>query len=228
MDSPRFINSSPDELKQQLLSYLKSENESLSSIAQSFFEKSHVTELDKKALLQAIIQSTTHIIESGDWESSLFLRNQIKKIRDIQAEAQEALSQLEKTTLSNIMQMPSLEKDERDVYVSLFQSDGYNFSGWEVQLRSLNRYLVGRPVYANESDIQKRMRLRGSLANEAYVILAVKKNEIKTEFLSNQMKDQFGQPLLQITDAGIARCRIRAFVHMAQPYFFHEGRLIKM
>ena len=119
-------------------------------------------------------------------------------------------------------------ENEIEVYISLFQSDGYNINKWSMQLRSLDRYVVGRPVYQHEADAQKRVRLReAATANEAYVVVAIKKSDIQpANAFATTLKDQFDLPLLSLKETAVRNGRINAFVHQGKRYGFVDGQLV--
>ena|SRR3990167_5210400 len=216
------------DLKKQLLDCLDREARQFSDVARNYFDKKQLSPEDKTGLLSAIVAMIDHIMDAGDWNSSLFLRNTLKPLVDIRTEAQAELNRYQEKSNNVAGGSADISEDEAEVYISLFQSDGYNIGKWAMQLRSLDRYIIGRPVYATEDDVQKRVRLRSfSGDNEAYVIVVVKKNDIqKTDALSQPMKDQFDSPLLSLKEVALKNGRIHAFVHQGKRYRFVDGQLI--
>ncbi len=212
------------ELKKKLLDCLDSEKKNFTEIVESFFAKEKPSEADKQVLLKAIVDAVNHVLASGDWESSLFLRNVVKPLKEIKAEAESELSRHSDKAFDTYKPSAPLSPDEVEVAVSLFQSDGYNMDKWAVQLRSLDRYVLGRPVYENEADVQKRIRLRASTANEAYVIVAIAKADI---LMGQSQQDPHGHTLLLLKESAVKNGRILFFVHEGIRYRFVDGRLIK-
>src|SRR3990167_5157784 len=179
-------------LKKKLLECLDVEARQFSETARAYFTKTNLSKEDKTGLLNAVITTVDHVMAGGDWESSLFLRNTIKPLMAIKTEAELELSKLKIKASEQSASIQTLSEDETTVYISLFQSDGYNINKWAMQLRSLDRYIVGRPVYQNEADIEKRIRLRAAgSGNEAYVVVIVKKNEIQSIEKGEPLKTQF-------------------------------------
>ena len=215
------------ELKLKLLECLRQENRELMRIAKEYFEKPNKSESDAIHMLEAVIESSDHILTAGDWDSSLFLRNQVKSVKAIKAEAEAELQKKLQSGEKENVQEVALEDDEMPVYISLFQSDGYNVEKWAVQLRALKRYVVGRPIYEDEAHVQARIRLRAAAANEGYVIVGVKKADIKQDPFAPVMKDQYQHPLLNLKDTAVQNGKIVAFVHQNKRYIFHEGELIE-
>ena len=166
-------------------------------------------------------------MSAGDWDSSLFLRNTLKPLMHIKTEAELELNKLTAKAEDKILEMKPAAEDEAQVCISLFQSDGYNIGKWAVQLRSLERYIVGRPIYKSEEDAARRIKLRPAAAgNEAYVAIIVKKTDIQPEGPA-PLKDQFGHPLVLLKEIAVKNGRIVAFVHQEMRYHFVDGQLVK-
>lgn len=216
------------DLKKKLLECLDKEARQFSEVARQYFAKENLSREDKVGLLKAVIATADHVVEAGDWQSSLFLRNTIKPLLAIKAEAQTELDQLQmKAGAKPIHTHAARSENEVEVYVSLFQSDGYNINKWAMQLRSLDRYVIGRPVYQNENDVENRIRLRNAGVNEAYVVVLVKKNDVQSDRFAAPLKDQFDHPLLTLKETALKNGRIIAFVHQKIRYHFVDGQLLK-
>ena len=214
------------ELKKKLLDCLDREARQFSEIARDYFNKDQLSKEDKTGLLKAVINTVDHVMSAGDWDSSLFLRNTLKPLMQIKSDAELELSRLDLKADEKAVTLPA-GVDEVEVYISLFQSDGYNIGKWAMQMRSLERYIVGRPIYKNETDVEKRIKLRAAAgANEAYVAVVVKKADLQPEGTA-PLKDQFEHPLLLLKEIAIRNGRIAAFVHQGVRYRFVDGQLIK-
>lgn len=222
--TPDFKN---QDLKKKLLDCLDREARQFSDMARVYFEKETLSAEDKAGLLSAVIVTVDHVVEAGDWNSSLFLRNTIKPLLAIKAEAVTELDQLQLKAHEQVFNRQPLNEQEVEVYISLFQSDGYNINKWAMQLRSLNRYVVGRPIYKNEADVEKRIRLRNVAGNEAYVAVVIRKTDLQADTFATPMKDQFDHPLLLLKETALKNGRIHAFVHQGIRYHFVDGQLIK-
>lgn len=227
MDSiSQLVSGSKDQdLKRKLLECLDKEARQFSELARSYFEKNHLSKEDKKGMLTSVITTVDHVLSAGDWNSSLFLRNTIKPLMAIKSEAEIELSKLEIKAVEKSVTIQAIGEDEREVYISLFQSDGYNMGKWAMQLRSLERYVIGRPVYQNQEDAEKRVRLRAATGNEGFVVVIVKKTDLQSDVSTT--KDQFDSPLLSLKETALRNGRIVAFVHQNLRYHFVDGQLIK-
>src|SRR3990167_7931638 len=214
------------ELKKKLLDCLDREARQFSEIARDYFNKDQLSKEDKTGLLKAVINTVDHVMSAGDWDSSLFLHNTLKPLMQIKSDAELELSRLDLKADEKAVTLPA-GVDEVEVYISLFQSDGYNIGKWAMQMRSLERYMVGRPVYQNEMDVEKRIRLRASGGNEAYVVVVVKKKDVMPQPLAGALKDQFDHLLLTLKERAVSSGRITAFIHQGVRYYFVDGQLIK-
>lgn len=227
--SPLTSDFKGQELKKKLLECLDKEAREFSDIARGYFSKGQLSKEDKLGLLHAVINAVDHVIAAGDWNSSLFLKNTIKPLIAIKAEAEAEINSLEEKAGQKSITIKPPAEDEVNVCISLFQSDGYNINKWAMQLRSLDRYTVGRPVYLSEDDIQKRIRLRaGAAGSEAYVIVTIKKVDIQLiDPLAVPPKDQFDHPLILLKETAVRNGRIVGFMHQGTRYHFVDGQLIK-
>jgi len=215
------------DLKKKLLECLDQEARQFSEIARTYFAKENLSKEDKTGLLNAVINTVDHVTSAGEWDSSLFLRNTIKPLIAIKAEAQAELERLQLKAGEKSVTVQAASENEVEVYISLFQSDGYNISKWAMQLRSLDRYVVGRPIYKTEADVSNRIRLRNAGGNEAYVAVVVKKTDVQSDQFAAPLKDQFDHPLILLKEVALKNGRINAFVHEGMRYHFVDGQLVK-
>ena len=214
------------DLKKKLLECLDTEARQFSEAARAYFDKPNLSKEDRVGLLTAVITAIDHVLEAGDWNDSLFLRNTIKPLMAIKAEAIEELDHLQVKAMEKSVAVQTASDNEMEVYISLFQSDGYNINKWAMQLRSLDRYVVGRPIYASEADIEKRIRLRNAGINEAYVVVIVKKSDVQSDQFAAPLKDQFDHQLILLKEVALKNGRIIAFIHQGRRYHFADGQLI--
>lgn len=227
MDSiSQLVSGSKDQdLKRKLLECLDKEARQFSEVARSYFERNHLSKEDRQGMLTSVITTIDHVLAAGDWNSSLFLRNTIKPLMAIKSEAEIELSKLEIKAVEKSVVVQAIAPDEREVYISLFQSDGYNTGKWAMQLRSLERYVIGRPVYQHQEDAEKRVRLRAATGSEGFVVVIIKETDLQSPVSTT--KDQFDSPLLSLKETALRNGRIVAFVHQNVRYHFVDGQLIK-
>lgn len=228
-DSPEQAPLDKGALRQKLIDAMKSEDARLKEIANLFLKESKRTDQDKNKLLEEVIKSANEILAVGGWQSSRFLTNVVKPLIAIKKAAEEELEN-RRTQKVEVGDVAPVAEDEQTVYISLFQSDGMDMGKWGIQLRSLERYIVGRPIYQDEAHARQRIRLRvRNPSSEAYVIFAVKKRDIITNpYQSEGLKDQYENPLIQLSEIAVDHGRIIGFVHQNILYHLIDGRLKKV
>ena len=217
---------SGDALKQQLIDCLKQEKVDFIEIARDFYQQDRRTKKDYLELTDAIIAAVDHVLNTNDWEESLFLRNALKPLKKIRDSAITLKEEATMTVADQQITLRGLEDDEMLVYISIFQSEGHNLRKWALQLSSLRSYLLGRPIYEKEADVAKMIRQKLVQTSEAYVVVAVKNNEIQNFSYQAERIDRFGNPLLTLKDTAVKSDNIFEFVHQNQRYFFVNGKLI--
>jgi Dot/Icm secretion system protein IcmQ len=187
--------------------------------------------LQKENLLklsQQLVNDLDKLLETGNWEESLFLRAMSKSINAIREEAQELKEKLasdEATTITAQNPTPfQLKEDYIKVYISLYQADGGNLSLWQNMLKSLAKYCVSRPIYTNEAHAQALIQSKSDSIRHAYAVVAVKKNELMPSEI--QKTDSLGHKLFALKEQAIDIKNIVNFVHANKNiYTFHDNKL---
>lgn len=219
-------NTQSNEERERLLKVIKVENEVLTKLAEEFY--STVNRDDQTCIKYSknIIEIVDRVLCAGDWESSLFLRNMIKPIKQIREQAEEILKNLGENLVE--MEQEGLPSDdELLVYVSLFQAKGDSLVYWELQLRSIESHLVSRPVYKQESAIDRALRSNVNSMNSAYAILKILKSDIDCDVNSEEQRfDRFGQKLVLLKDGRVSSDNIVGFVHEKLYYYYRQGKLV--
>ncbi len=215
-----------DEIKHQLLDLVTSEKNEFSKIADTFYNKEHHNDADYIEFCQAVIKAIDTILDGGDWNDSLFLRNTVKPLQKMREQAQQLLEQANNRHTSEQVTAPTLEAGKVAVFISLFQNDGHNLRKWEMQLRSIKGYLLGRPVYQNEADVQKVIRAKLAPVNEAYITVALDQGAIRNPAHQLPRVDRYGNQLLTLAEGAVTPDKILEFVHAGKRYCFSEGQLV--
>ena len=215
--------------RDKLLEALKLGKSRLDDAAETLYAHLPVSHEEAETYCQTVIATVDDILSAGDWQSSLFLRNLIKPVLKAQAEAQNYLGQGDEPSTQPEKRLEDgLGEDQQFLYVSLFQARGHDVRLWEKQVKCLNRYIVGRPIYANEDNVKKVIRLKENSANEAYVVLAVDKKFIqKPNAFEVDRKDRYGNNLETLKPGVITEANIFELVHDGIRYRYQGGRLIK-
>jgi intracellular multiplication protein IcmQ len=214
--------------REQLLTVLRNENVHVEEAANELMESPSSSEEATHKYCKVVVASVDKILAAGDWDSSLFLKNVIKPIREMRNEAEQILTSQITVDESVVEAVPTLAENEVFLYVSLFQSKGHDLSLWEKQLKTLNRYLINRPVYAEEDNVKKVIRLKENNTNEAYVVLRLDKKYIqKPNAFEVERKDRYGNSLETVKPGVIVDSNIIELVYDGVRFRYIEGRLIK-
>ncbi|OGO92803.1 MAG: Dot/Icm secretion system protein IcmQ [Coxiella sp. RIFCSPHIGHO2_12_FULL_42_15] len=215
-----------EEVRKTLCEVVESEKERFLQLAQAFYDGGQRTEQQCLELTNAIVAAVDHVLQAGDWDSSLFLRNIIKPLREIRAKALQAQSELMRVQGLEEIGEYQLKANEVKIYISLFQAEGHDLQKWEAQLRSIHAYMAGRPVYKNEEDARKAVRQKILQTSEAYAIAVVDKAKILENDFGGKKTDRQGFELLTIQLGAVTSQFVVEFVHLGKRYHFYNQRLI--
>lgn len=220
------VSGNNDALKQHLLDSVKQQKANFMTIAKEFYQKGHRSREEYIQLTDAIIQAVDNVLNENSWDDSLFLRNTLKPLKEIREEAIRLKQEATMTVEEHKMSLRGLTEDEMFAYISIFQSDGQNLRKWELQLNSIRSHLLGRPVYENEDDVQKVMRQKVIQTSEAYIVVAIKKEDVQNFAYQASRVDRLGNPLLTLKESAVKPENIFEFIHQGKRFFFKNGKLI--
>jgi intracellular multiplication protein IcmQ len=214
------------DLKGKLLERLKAESQHLSELAREFYENNAAySNSDYIQLCKEIVSGVDKVFMQENWDESLFLHNSLKPLKDLQTQALLILEQLEQSSSISLPEKNILTEECELLYISLYQQDGLDMKKWELQLKSIECYLAGRPIYQLEEEVKKVIRLKVAQTSEAYVSVAVKKSAIQNKAQFKRL-DRCGHPLVNISAGAVTANDIVEFVHQNQRYYFANGKLI--
>ena len=207
--------------KKQLLEQLKLKDAEVTSLVEAFYAKQAYSTQDYLTFCQRVDNIMQELLQND--QDSLFLRNALKPLRDLKAQAQQILASNQEGPLP-AQRISTLDSSTRRVYILLFQNDGHNLRQWALQLRAIERYALGRPVYAEQTDVEQAIRLRLSQSREAYVVCTIACDAILSDAI-NKRSDRYGKPLLNLSEKAVTSDCIEAFVHQGKRYQWHDGQL---
>lgn len=220
-------NIKSDQLKNSLLDALRRENVSFSDIAQIFYAEQPETDVEYLEVLTKMQDLLSRILDQENWDESLFLHNAVKPLQQLRDEVQRVIDFVQQDGGVDTNEPSSLSYQQTCVFVSLYQGQGDDLGQWEMQLRSLSRYILGRPIYATEDGVKKLIRLKTVKTNEAYVKVAVNSSAIQQDNLLPQRFDRHGTELLTLMPGALKSKNIVAFVCQDGEYYWKDGRLGK-
>lgn len=174
-------------------------------------------------LNQQVIEILTDLLQTGNWDASLFFRTAHKKLQDLLDEANTLAQEIQATAL---LETSDEKLGHLKVYVSIYQSDPHNLVKWQNTLRSIKEYSITRPVYRDESHIQEMIRAKQASPNEAYVTIYIKEGDLIPPYAGKKIQDKFGHELLTVRDGSLLPENIVEFVHLGKKYAFKEGKLV--
>ncbi|MFC3908489.1 Dot/Icm secretion system protein IcmQ [Legionella dresdenensis] len=176
---------------------------------------------------QAVLDAFDEALAAGPWEQSNFLRiigKNLREIRDNFASQLEAHDNIEQAKQAK--RFANLEA-QQEVFISVYSSEGNNIPAWERIIANLQRFLITRPIYANEEHIKSLIRSKDNKLNEAYLAVYVNKDDILVVPQEKIAVDKFGKPLMTLKDKSLNLENITRFVHYSGTYKYEKGRLIK-
>jgi len=184
------------------------------------------------SLSQQLVSDLDKLLETGNWEESLFLRTMAKQITSIRDEAKEIEEKLSdigtstsaaSTTTQNIKSY-QLPEGFIKAYIYLYQAEGNNLVIWQNMLKSLEKYSINRPIYIQENHIQELIRSKSDQIRHGYAIIAVKKEDLLPS--ESQKTDAQGHELFILKEHAIDPKNIIMFVHgNKKNYTFHNNKL---
>lgn len=175
-----------------------------------------------------ILKALNEAIEKGPWEYNLFFRGIGKKLRDARDRFQRELG-LEELLQAEQSEQQAIVADaaHKNVYISLYQSEGANLQKWASVVSTLSGHAISRPVYKNEEDIQAAIRAKDYKMNDAYVAVRVSVTHILPPYGDKPPLDRFGRELLVLREDAVQIENILYFVHVSGRYKFNRGVLTK-
>lgn len=209
--------------KTDLLATVQQEKIDFTQLADKFYQQTHRSRESYVSLCEAVIKAVDRIEASGDWQQSTFLKNSFDSLKKCRDQAQELYMQL---TGKNLLQqdMKVLSANQTRCFISLYQSQGHDLKLWALQLMSIENHIVGRPIYRNEDDVQKVMRLKLSQTQEAYAVLAVENHKIIEQ--GKKRVDRIGNELLTLPAGSVKAENVLEFVHLGRRYMLNKGVLV--
>lgn len=173
---------------------------------------------------QNVINKFDHVLENGDWESSLFFKTIGKRLQELRAEAVAVFGMTEKQGHEAQVSTDSISvaDDETLVYISLYQADGKNMQKWQTAIKALKGSNICRPTYPEKAHLEEMIRHKADPQKEAYVIARVKKEDLLPS-PEKGLQDRFGHALVTLREGVLTVENMVEFVHEGTHYRLDEG-----
>lgn len=227
-----MTNNTQTELEQfqtrnQLLDNLRAEKHHIVTAIEKFYSQNSRNEANCLQALEEMITAFDKVINAGDWDSSLFLRNTVKPLINMREEACKLRGQLLGNTEEKVIVTPVLAADMIQVYINIFQNKAHNLQDWEQQLKNLPQYTLGRPIYRTEIAVQQAIRAKLTQTSDAYVCVGIRETDIQSGEFHPSRFDKQGNELLQLMPGAVSSESILDFVYQEKHYYFVDGKLIE-
>lgn len=188
--------------------------------------KDRLSEEQKEMVLKALNEA----IENGPWDQSNFLKaigKNLTEIRDDFLNKLGAQSQAQLKAESHKASRIALRSGLKEVYISLYSSDGTNIQSWEKIVANLPRQMISRPIYADEADVIAILKTKENKSNEAYMAIYINQTDILSLAADKSPVDKLGKVLLSLKDKSLNLDNASRFVHESGVYHLEHGKLIK-
>lgn len=165
-------------------------------------------------------------IASGPWQANLFLKGIKKKLEEIRDEFVTRVG-IDHHHQQMANELLAANNETTEIYIALYQSQGSNMSKWQEVVVSLVNYIMGRPIYYNETDVQAAIRLNDRNLNHAYVVVKVASDAILRDTSEVSRTDREGRKLISLREAAIQLQNIIRLVHASGEYKLVGNFLVK-
>lgn len=214
--------------RNQLLNCLRAEKHQIVAAIEKFYSQNSRNQDNCLQALEEMINAFDRVINAGDWDSSLFLRNTVKPLKNMREEAGQLRKQLLGETAEKQISQPILAADMIQVYINIFQHKAHNLQDWEQQLKNLPQYTLGRPIYRTETAVKQAIRAKLSQTSDAYVCVGVQATDIQSGEFHPSRFDKQGNELLQLMPGAVRSENILEFVYQDKAYYFVDGKLTQI
>jgi len=212
------------ELRNHIATQAESANDQVVALLKSYDQENGLSEQESQEICHKIVSMLDSVISIEGWDDSPFLRNIMKPLQEIKQDALDFLEDSDNEAGLPV-KLRELADNEQVMYMTLYQAGADKYSDWGVQLLSIRRTLLGRPVYFSEHAAQGVCRAKVDHSSDAYIVLHVNKNIVEPAKLSQGYKDQNDNDFITLEPGAITAENIVEFVYCGERYVFNEGKL---
>jgi intracellular multiplication protein IcmQ len=166
----------------------------------------HTKKWQEKPLLQAIAQGLRKTYDS-------LQEHERKKTPDAKELKAAALAEQR----ANMMQ----------VFISLYQADGFNLKKWAALLEVISDLSASRPIYQQENDVRAVIRLKEQKQNEGYASVYIQPKATLAVAKGQTAQDKAGHDLVFVKERTLRLENIIYFEHVTGRYVLKEGMLVR-
>lgn len=179
---------------------------------------------------EMVLKALNDAIENGPWDKSNFLKVIGKNLIEIRDDFLNQLgtgSQAQLKAETHLANRMALRRGQKEIYISLYSSDGANLQSWEKIVVNLPRQMISRPIYADEADVIAILKTKENKVNEAYLAIYINQDDILSLSADKSSVDKLGTLLLSLKDKSLDLDNVSRFVHESGVYQLERGKLIK-
>lgn len=177
---------------------------------------------------QKLIEVLDSLLNSDEWDSSLFLKTVKKRLQDLRANAYTAVDEGIRESAKigkDFGTVQELPPGYIKVYILLYQTEGNKLTNWQYSIKSLVGHNVSRPTYREERYAQELIRSKKDAEHYGYAIIHIPEDGIYQ--FTQVSKDTLGHDMLMLKEGTVKLNNIEGFVHANKKrYKFFDGELI--
>lgn len=219
-------NKSTTALREKLIRCFTASEELIAAAVENFEAQPERTLESRLVLSRQLLSIIDQLLEYEDWGDSPFITQLLKPTRAKREELIRFIEENSDRLPSDTWKKPVCPEGSQEVYALLYQANGEDMQGWESQICDIHRTAVSRPLYTNEEDVRRCIRFRGDQSTDGYVLLFLPENYLQPG--EAELKDKYGQDLLQLRKTDLHTSFVKAFFHQDQIYQLQGSVLVKM
>lgn len=184
---------------------------------------SHASDKEE-VIARDLIQALNKLLDAGDWDTTLFLKANKKRLLDLRGRAEAVLEQIAVQKATQKIKTREAPPGCKMVYVSLFQAESTNLVKWQNIIKTLEKYSASRPVYLEEEHVRALIRNKADPTKEGYVVTYVREKDIVKPYLGKKIQDRYGHELITLREFAIHLDDIVEFVHANKRYQYSSEK----
>lgn len=179
-----------------------------------------------QVLNRRLVDILEQLLNSGDWDNSLFLRKAKERLQELHEEAKSLTQKTSFTTgqLAVTTKPQQLAPGIVRVYITLYHTEN-NLQNWLHTLKTLAIYNVTRPTYRSESHVKEIINSKAEIMRHGYAEVLINEKDIIP--INPQPVDTLGHELLLLKEGSVHLSNIISFVHANKKrYILKDNNLV--
>ena len=189
------------------------------------FNAEPTSDIARQALNNKLIDYLQPIIDEPRWQESLLLRNMLSDYQALYSQALQQRDSFANSGISSVDRRSLIKDDQVEIFILLYQVNGYDLSRWNTQLEMLLQKNLMRPMYATEEGVNIVLRARLLKTNDAYIVAIIQRDKLLELSQGLRQVDRYDQKLVYLADHALASDSFVEFVHLKNRYPIVNGRI---